>query len=88
MTYAQNEAYAKTYEDRFGSEAPLLGMIGYTDIELLFYAIDEAESIDPLTLVMYIKSLDSFSGRFETVDINEDGDIALSTVIEKWQELR
>jgi len=85
LTYEQNPQFSKAYQEKFGKNPPILGVIGYTDIELLTYAIDRTKSQDPKTLVDFIKGLKTFKGTYEIVDITPQGDILIQTVIKKWE---
>lgn len=85
QTYLENSKFKNEYEDKFGKDPSILGSMGYTDIEILFDAITKTKSIDPLTLVSYIKNSGEFAGRFENVKINPNGDIIIPTIIEVWK---
>ncbi len=82
--YDDNQQFISEYTTKFGKNPPTLGVMGYTDVELLVSAIDKTGSTDPATIISYIKSLGSFTGRFETVNITSQGDIVIPTIVKVW----
>lgn len=77
--------FEKDYREKFGKEPSILGYIGYTDIELLFYAINSINSTEPEPIINFIKNLGNFSGKYENVTIEKDGDIPLKLILERWE---
>jgi branched-chain amino acid transport system substrate-binding protein len=84
QTYNHNNDFKKAYRQTYKTDPPLLGQIAYTDLELLAKAISETASTDPLIVANYIKTLGSFKGRFESVQIKANGDIPVDTYIAYW----
>lgn len=83
-TYLSNEEFDKDYRARFGKQPSISGFVSYTDIELLFYAIDQIQSTEPEHIIKFVKSLKEFKGKYETVTISSSGDITVPTVIRVW----
>lgn len=67
---------------KIGAVLPLIGQIGYTDVELLRKAVQETGSQNPRVLASFIKALGSFKGKFESVIIRPNGDIPVATHME------
>ena len=73
------------YLARFGKKPGLLLSFAYTDVELLFYAIEKTGSQDSLVLVNYIKGIGEFNGKYENVKVSPEGDIVIATVVQEWK---
>ncbi len=80
----QNTDFTNEYMRRFGIKAQINAGLGYIDIEILDQAIKQVGT-DPLRIVNYIKSLGSFQGKYQKVNITTDGSIVIPTVIKVWQ---
>jgi len=85
QTYAGNEAFRQAFLKKFNKEPALLSFIAYTDGEILVHAINATHSTDPRTLANYIKSLRTFTGTFETVEIHPSGDMIIPTILKVWE---
>jgi branched-chain amino acid transport system substrate-binding protein len=85
QTYERNLAFEKHYRDEYGEEAPILGQIGYTDVELLAQALRQSGSPEPGAVSTYIRGLKSFQGSFEKVEVRSSGDIPVATVMARFE---
>jgi len=86
QTYSESLDYNRAYKSIFGKEAPLLGTMSYTDLEILAHAIDRTSSLDPEIVVNYIKSLGHFEGRYEAPRISPKGDIVIETHLKRFSQ--
>lgn len=80
-----NYIFNRSYKHRFSSTPPLFGQVTHTDLELLQAAAKASSSLEPLTLIRYIKNMQRFTGIFETIDILPTGDIPIKTIIKVFQ---
>jgi branched-chain amino acid transport system substrate-binding protein len=87
QTYEAKPAFAREYQQAFGEEAPLLGQMTYTDMELIKQAIEQTGSHEPREIAAYIKGLGAFAGRFEKVAIQTNGDIPVQTIVAKEESI-
>jgi len=85
LTYEENAQFKKDYQKKLNKEPSILGFVGYTDIELLYYAIKQTKSSDPEKIINFIKGVKEFQGKYERVEINSTGDIILSTQVKIWE---
>lgn len=84
-TYKANPQFASDYKQRYDKEPAVFGFMGYTDVELLFYAMEQTNSQDPKIIIDYIKNLGNFQGKYEEVSITRKGDIIIPTTIQLWE---
>lgn len=84
QTYVDNNAFTNDYKARFNSEPESFVHVAYTDMELLFNAIEQTGTVDPVQISRYIKGMGSFKGKYEQVYISAEGDITIPTVVKKW----
>ena len=84
QTYEINDLFEKDYMQKFGSKPSIVGYIGYTDIELLVSAVNAVQSNSPEKIVDYIKGLQKFYGKYESLEISPNGDIVIPTIIKEW----
>jgi branched-chain amino acid transport system substrate-binding protein len=85
LAYEENVQFKQDYKSKFNKEPSIVGFIGYTDIELLYYAIQQAKSTDPEKIIKFIKSLNEFQGKYEKIKINPTGDILIFTKVKVWE---
>ena len=86
QTYEVNEKFNSDYQKRFSKEPSVFGYVGYTDIELIAYAIQETDSTDSREIVDFIKDLKSFKGKYEELEISEQGDMIVPSVVKLWEK--
>lgn len=84
QTFVQNPQFKAAYKEAYGKDAPLLGQVSYTDLELIAWAIKETKSRDPKTLAEQIKKMTRFTGRYEEVHITPQGDVFVETHLERF----
>ncbi len=85
QTYEENFKFISDYKKRFQKEPSLISLLGYTDIELLYFAISQTKSTEPEKIIKYIKELKEFQGKYEKVFIEPTGDIIIPTIIKIWE---
>jgi branched-chain amino acid transport system substrate-binding protein len=84
--YPMNKKYSEDYQAKYGKPGSPLGYVAYTDLEILMYAIKNTGSTDPNVLVNFIKKMGTFEGKYETVKIQENGDIVIPTTMKVWNK--
>jgi branched-chain amino acid transport system substrate-binding protein len=85
LTYEENLQFKQDYKTRFNKEPSIVGFVSYTDMELLYYAIQQTKSTDPEKIIKFIKSLNEFQGKYEKVKISPTGDIIILTQVKIWE---
>ena len=85
LTYEENLQFKQDYKARFNKEPSIVGFVSYTDMELLYYAIQQTKSTDPEKIIKFIKSLNEFQGKYEKVKISPTGDIIILTQVKIWE---
>jgi branched-chain amino acid transport system substrate-binding protein len=85
LTYEENDQFKQDYKTKFNKEPSIIGFMGYTDMELLYYAIQQTNSTDPEKIIKFIKSLNEFQGKYEKIKINPTGDILMFTKVKVWE---
>jgi branched-chain amino acid transport system substrate-binding protein len=83
-TTKSNALFERAFREKFNKNPELMSYIGYTDIELLVYAMEKTHSQDPKIIVNFIKKLGTFKGKYETAEISVRGDIIISTEVKQW----
>lgn len=84
QTYDLDRRFDDDFRARYGKDSTQLNVNGYTDMELLSYAIEKTGSTDGEKILSFIKGLGTFKGKYETVKIDPNGDMIIYTVVKKW----
>jgi len=84
QTYVDKPGFVLDYTKKFNEPPSALGFVGYTDIELLVYAIEQTGSSEPEDIIEFIKNLKEFQGKYEHVEITPQGDIVVETMVKEW----
>ncbi|MFH0740031.1 MAG: ABC transporter substrate-binding protein [bacterium] len=84
-TYQPNSQFSKDFLQEYGRDAKgIFAMYAYLDFELLAEAIEKVGE-SPLDISQYIKSLKSFQGKYEQVEILPTGNIIIPTELKIWK---
>lgn len=85
QTYEDNPVFNTDYIERYEDKPTVYARLAYLNVELLMKAIEETGTVDPAQIVRYVRSLRSFSGKYDDVKITSSGDVTLPTKILVWQ---
>lgn len=85
LTDVPNKLFENDYRARFNKQPSALSYEAYTDMELLFYAIDKTGTTKPEEIIKFIKGMKEFEGKYEKVPIQPTGDIITPTIIKVWE---
>lgn len=85
QTYQTNPKFSQDFLQQYGREPKgIFTRYVYLDFELLKSAIEKAGE-SSLNISQYIKSLKSFKGTYEEVEILPTGDIVIPTEVKIWK---
>jgi len=77
-------SFESAYVQKYGKKPGLFAAYVFTDLEILKYAIERVGE-DPEKVANFVKSLGSFKGTYEEVEITKEGDILINTVVKIWE---
>lgn len=81
QTYPElSPEFQRDYKERFGEEAGLFGVYMYTGTEILAHAIEQV-GLDNKKIVDYVKTIGTFEGTYESLNITPQGEIIIPTYI-------
>lgn len=77
-------AFSKSYRAVYDKDPKIYPVISYGTLELLINAIAKAGSDDPAAVGKALHSMQSFEGTYETMKINEKGDVLFPVTAVKF----